>query len=626
MAETHGPEYYTRKCWKAWAPPPMLTVTEWADRYRMLSAEASAEPGRWQTSRAPYQAGVMDALSDPELETVVFIKSAQVGATEILNNVVGYFISQDPATILVMQPNVEMAETWSKDRFAPMLRDTPSLRGKVKDPKSRDSGNTISHKSFPGGHLTAVGANAPAGLASRPIRIVLCDEVDRYPASAGTEGDPIGLARKRTATFWNRKILLTSTPTVKGCSRIELAWGESDQRRFHLPCPACKEWLVLKWSNVKWDAGSPENAAYACEHCGTLIGHKEKPKMLKRGVWIAQRPENTRTAGFHINELYSPWRSWGDVALDFLEAKRGGPSTLQVWTNTSLGETWEDTAGEQLPIQTLLNRRERYEDVPMQVGLLTAGIDVQGDRLETVVYGWGRGEESWLIHWEVLWGDPGRPEVWARLDAMLSKTWTHASGTELRIAAACVDTGGHHSESVYRFCGPRLSRRVHPIKGASTAGHPLIKRAKGRASTVKGLLLIGVDTAKDLLFARLKIPTTGSGYVHFPMAADEEFFSQLTAERAITRYERGIPKRVYEKTRPRNEALDCTVYALAALASLGRVDLGKIVDELQPDVEDVAPENYKKEPAPEPAAPRQTFVRPSKPRITGSGWTNGWKR
>ena len=283
-------EDLARQALASFAPPPDLTISEWADQFRYLSPEASAEPGRWNTDRAPYQRGIMDAISHPETETVVLMTSAQIGKTAILENVVGYFVSQDPSPTLLLQPTLEMAATFSKDRLAPMLRDTPSLRGLVKDARARDSGNTQLHKQFPGGHITMTGANSPANLASRPIRVVLCDEVDRYPESAGTEGDPVALARKRSATFWNRKIVLTSTPTIKGLSRIEQAYLASDQRRYWVPCPDCGEHQVLSWANVRWDEDQPETAHYVCEHCGSCIDEQHKPPMLQRGEWRASAP------------------------------------------------------------------------------------------------------------------------------------------------------------------------------------------------------------------------------------------------------------------------------------------------------------------------------------------------
>lgn len=289
------------------APPPDLAIDEWADQFRVLSRESSAEAGKWSTDRAPYQRGMMRAISDPATETVVFMTGAQIGKTEIINNAIGYYISQDPSPILVVQPTLDMSKMWSNDRLAPMLRDTPALKNAVKDPRSRDSGNTLLQKSFVGGYIAMVGANSPAGLASRPVRCVFFDEVDRFPHSAGTEGDPIDLGKKRTATFtYNRKIVMVSTPTNKGASRIEAAYEESDQRQYFVPCHDCGHKQVLKWAQVRWEKDQPDTAAYICEDCGSVWDDAVRYRAVRAGEWIAQNPTN-KTAGFHLSGLYSPW-------------------------------------------------------------------------------------------------------------------------------------------------------------------------------------------------------------------------------------------------------------------------------------------------------------------------------
>jgi phage terminase large subunit GpA-like protein len=559
-----------------------MTVSQWADRYRQLSSEASAEPGKWNTDRAPYQREIMDALCDPHIETVVIMSSAQIGKTEIINNTIGYHIHLDPSPILLLQPTLEMAEAWSKDRFAPMLRDTSVLHGLVKDPRTRDSGNTLLHKRFPGGHITMAGANSPASLASRPIRIVLCDEVDRYPVSAGTEGDPVSLAKKRTTTFWNRKLMLTSTPTVKGASRIEAAYEQSDQRRFHVPCPHCGEFQVLKWQQVKWDSGEeghkPETAYYACEVNGCVITEGERIPMIKGGRWVAEKPL-TDIAGFHISEIYSPWVTLSQMVTDFLRAKQL-PETLKTWVNTSLGEPWEEE-GETLDADVLLTRKESWgDDAPEQVVLVTAGVDVQGDRLEIEVKGWGVGEECWSLDYRVFYGDPAQDTVWQELDAYLLKPIRSKLGVQLNIACVCVDSGGHHTQMVYEFCGNRALRGVFPVKGVSQPAKPLIGRPTRNNRYKLRLYPIGTDTAKEVIYSRLRITESGSGYFHFPLERDREYFLQLTAEKQITRFAKGVAKREWIKTRSRNEVLDCTVYALAAFKLLNP-NLAQLADELE---------------------------------------------
>lgn len=567
----------------------------------MLSPESSAEPGRWITDRAEYQRGIMDAINDPSIETIVLMSSAQIGKTEVINNVAGYFIDQDPAPILIVQPTLTMGQAWSKDRLSPMLRDTPALRGKVKEARSRDSGNTTMHKVFPGGHITIAGSNSPAGLASRPIRIVLADELDRWPPSAGSEGDPLRLAFKRTTTFWNRKKFVCSTPTVKGFSRIEEMYDGSDQRRYWVPCSDCGESQVLQWSQVQWPDGKPEEACYYCEHCGVEITDADKLGMVRNGEWKAEG-ESRGVAGFHLNELYSPWRSFGEIALDFVEAKKN-PETLRVWVNTSLGESWEDE-GETVEATPLYHRRERFGNLPPGIGVLTAGVDVQGDRLEIQVIGWGKGEESWVVEHRQIFGDPAKVDVWHDLDTALAKKYTHESGAILKIAGCCIDSGGHHTNEVYTFCKERSARRVWAIKGVGGEGRAVVSRPSKKNKGQVQLFSLGVDSAKDSIYARLKIIEPGPGHYHFHHDLDEEFFLQLTAEAIKTKYVKGRPTRTWVQTRPRNEALDCNVYGLCALYILN-ADLDLLVDKLQV-VEEI----------PKPPKPQQR--RQSK-------WVNGWK-
>lgn len=554
-------------------PSPRLDLSEWADRNRYLSREGSAEPGRWSTSRAEYQRGIMDAITDPGIERVVVMKGAQIGWTEIINNGLGYYVDHDPSPVLVIQPTVEMAEAWSKERLAPMIRDTPVIRGKFKDPRSRDSGNTLRHKEFEGGYIAIIGANAPAGLASRPIRVVLSDEIDRYPLSAGTEGDPLKLAEKRQATFWNRKTLLGSTPTVKGVSVIEREFGQSDMRRFFVPCPHCDERQSLSWSQVKWDQDSdgrhaPATAHYMCEHCGALWTDVERWGAIRHGEWKATAPFSG-TAGFHISQLYSPWVKLERMVREFVEAK-GNPALLQVWVNTVLGETWEEQ-GEAVEAHGLRQHCEQYgeNDLPEGVHYATAGIDVQGDRLECEIVGWGTGDESWGVRYEILYGDPAQQAVWNELDDLLQEKFWTAEGRLVRVRAACIDTGGHHSAQVISFCRARMKRMIWPVKGASGPRPIWPKRASKSTNTKENIWLVGVDTAKDAIYGRFRIKTEGPGYCHLPMDYDDDWFVQATAEKVVTRYREGRPYRVWVlESGKRNEALDCRVYAMAARMSL----------------------------------------------------------
>lgn len=548
---------------QVWTPPPKLKISDWADRYRRLSPESSAEAGIWRTDRAPYQREIMDSFNDPDIQRIVFMKSSQVGATEILLNVIGYYIDQDPSPMLVMQPTLAMGQAFSKDRLATMIRDSEKIRDCVKDPRSRDSGNTVLSKKFAGGNLNIVGSNSASGLASRPIRVVLADEVDRYEASAGAEGDPISLATKRTTTFWNKKIYLCSTPTIKGLSRIETAFEESDKRYYHVPCPECNHKQVLKWKNVIWEENKPETASYACDGCGSMINESKKQWMLKHGEWIAKEPKS-HTAGFHISELYSVWSTWADMAIAFLEAKKQ-PEMLKTWINTSLGESWEEQ-GEAVEYETLLERRLNYDFtcIPEDVLILTAGVDTQKDRLELQLVGWGKNYEAWVCDFKIFWGDPNAINVWTDLDAYLKKRFKTESERLIPISCCTVDSGGHHTNMVYHFTKPRQSRRIFAIKGLSQAGKPIANRPTFVGKNKAVLYGVGVDTAKEAILSRLTADSETST-LHFCSDLDEEYFKQLTAEKRVTKFIRGRKTLVWKQIRPRNEALDTLVYNFAAI-------------------------------------------------------------
>lgn len=546
------------------APPPKLTVSEWADSYRKLSSEASAEPGRWQTSRAPYQKEIMDAINDSAIETVVVMSSSQVGKTELLLNIIGYFIDYDPAPMLLLQPTLEMAEAFSKDRLAPMIRDTTVLKDKIGDVKSRNSGNTLLHKIFPGGHITLAGANSAASLASRPIRILLCDEVDRYPVSAGTEGDPIDLANKRTTTFWNKKKVYVSTPTLKGISKIEDEYEDSTMEQWCLPCPYCSKYQPLTWGQIRFDDASME-----CLYCQEKSTETEWK--AGKGEWRA-REKHRNKRGFHINELSSPWKHWKEIIEDFKKAKND-TEKLKVWVNTSLGESWEEQ-GERADEETLLKRRERYNcQLPYKVVVLTAGVDTQDDRLEVEVVGWGVGKESWGVEKKVFYGDPAENTVWDQVDEYLSRAWKYENNDGLTISCTCIDSGGHHTSEVYKFCKIREHRRIFAIKGKGGDGVPFVGNVSRTNREKATLFIIGVDQGKELLLSRLKKNFEGEGYCHFPIedgrGYDESYFKGLTSEKRVVRYFKGKPKIEWvKKSGTRNEPLDLRNYATAALEIL----------------------------------------------------------
>jgi len=471
-----------------------------------------------------------------------------------------------------------MAQAFSKDRIANgLLRATPCLQGKVKDPRARDSGNTTLHKIFPSGSLSLVGANSPAGLASRPIRILLADEVDRFPASAGSEGDPVNLGKKRTSTFWNRKIIMVSTPTIKGVSRIEDAYEGSDQREYYVPCKHCDHEQVLKWPNVRWTDEDPDTAKYLCDECGTLWSDADRRWSIRNGRWSAGE-DFKGIAGFKISGLYSPWTPLADGVREFLAVKKN-PEQLKVWTNTYLGEVWEDE-GESVDELNLMQRKEHFNQVPEGVVMVVAGADVQDDRIEITFLGIGRDEESWVLDHEIMYGDPSTPQLWTALDTQISRTFETEDGREIAVRATAIDSGGHFTNTVYQYANKNFGRRVFAIKGVGGEGKPIAGKPS-RNNTVKCRLFpVGVDTVKDLIFARLRIEEEGAGYVHFSDTLNDEYFRQLTAEKIVTRFVRGYKKRVFQKIRPRNEALDCMVYSLAAY-SIINANVNSIAERIQ---------------------------------------------
>lgn len=606
-------------------PPPKLTVSQWADRHRYLTGEASAEGGRWRTDRAPYQRGIMDAISDPLVQRIAWMAPSQVGKSEILLNTIGYFIDQDPSPMLMVRPTIDDARDFSEDRIKTLFDASPRLKAKVQAPSGRrDSGNKMLRKAFPGGHLTLVGANSPTGLASRPIRVVLFDEVDKYPPSAGDKGDPVYLASNRTKTFWNRKLLLVTTPGVKGASRIEKEWAESDQRRFYVPCPHCQHKQHLRWGQMVFD-----DAAYCCESCAAIIPETLKGWMLDRGEWVAEHPGGA-FPGFHLMSLYSPWTTWKELVAKFLVAKKA-PDTLRVFVNEDLAELWDPMDGEGIDPDSLAARREDYPaEVPTGVGVLTAGVDVQGDRLEFQVKGWGAGQESWLVAHHRIYGDPKQPDVWARLELLRTKEYRHASGIGLRIAATCVDSGdGNTVTDVYGYVRPRQRGGVYATKGSSQRGRPIVSKPGKPNKYGVRVVPVGTDTAKDVLFQRLRVKEPGHGYMHFPKVqadgCDDEYLAQFGREKVFIKYDHGIPFRVYEvvPAGARNEAIDLEVLCLVGLHMLGSGvydQLGTWVAKVQSDGAKIQQPAAQAQPIPQTAP-----IRPVMPKRPG-GYVNAWRR
>lgn len=554
-------------------PDPVLTVSEWADRYRVLPKKSSAEPGQWRTSRTPYMREIMDCLSvTSPVERVVFMKPTQIGGTEAGNNWFGYTAHLCPSPMMLVLPTTEMAKKHSVQKIAPTIEETPVLKARIKESKSRDSHNTTLSKEFVGGMIVLVGANSGTSFRNISIRNLHLSDVDGYPHEVDKEGDPMGLAINRTDAYGNRKIYIESTPTNKDKSRIAQEYEDSDQRKYYIPCPHCQAKQVLMWSGIVFDYDKVSyklegDIKYRCFSCGVLIEEYNKTWMLDNGEWIPSNPGHSHR-GYCLNSLYSPlgWLSWETITTEFLKARKDRDATkLKKWTNTRLAETWEED-GEKVSDSILFNRRERYEhEIPAQVVMLTAGVDDQGDRLEVGVTGWGQGEESWDIEYKILWGDPAQQEVWKHLDEFLSKQYRHASGYTWRISSTAIDTGGHHTKQVYDFVRSRqISKNIWAIKGSNQHGLPIISKP---STTIPGIFLyhIGTDTAKDVIFGRLKIENPGANYIHFPLTLEEEYFKQLTAEKKITKHKNGFAYTEWVKVRERNEALDIKVYQIAAL-------------------------------------------------------------
>lgn len=564
-------------------PDSIISVSDWADANRILSQTASSEPGKFRTSRTPYLKDIMDALSPSSTyEKVVFMKGAQIGGTEAGNNWVGFIIDQAPGPMLVVQPTVEMGKRWSKGRLAPLIQDTTCLRDKVKDPRSRDSGNTVQSKEFQGGQIVITGANSAVGLRSMPVRYLFLDEVDAYPPDADSEGDPLTLAIQRTATFARRKILIVSTPTVKGLSRIEKEFENTDQRYFFVPCPHCGHFQILKWEGIRYDSDLTE-VTYVCENCKGAIRDHHKTEMLSKGEWRATNKEKVsdKVIGFHLNSLYSPvgWLSW-EACVQNYEMAKDNEQLLKAWTNTTLGLTWEEK-GDSPDWGVLFDRREHYRigTVPHGAYVLTAGVDVQNDRLEAEIVGWGQNLESWSIDYRIIYGSPANSETWQKLSQLLEENFESEDGIVRKINMLAVDTG-FMTQEVYNWVRSHSFNNVMAIKGADNSLVPLNSPTKVdinyKGKKISGgvrLWKIGVSILKGELYGWLKKTKRedGSiphGYCHFPEHATE-YFKQLTAEQLVTKIVKGYPKREWQKTRDRNEALDCRVYARAAAIALG---------------------------------------------------------
>jgi phage terminase large subunit GpA-like protein len=563
-------------------PPPAMTIAQWAGEYRYLSSEASEEHGKWHNERAPFLILPMELLSPQcETEIVIMCVSSQMGKTELCLNMIGYIIHIDPGPTLCIQPTLRpMAEDFSRERIAPMLRDTPVLQDLVADAKSRTSGNTILHKRFPGGYLAMTGANSPAGLASRPIRYLILDELNRYPASAGAEGSPDKLAEKRTRRFRNRKILKVSSPTETDVG-VDHEMKQCDTvYEWHLLCPKCGASQYPTWKHIHFDtrAGVKEDIAkttrYECEHCRAQFGANEEGMLKESGQYVPSIKGSGRKVGFRFNQLASQFVSWEETVIEWLEAK-DDTEDLKTFINTALAESFEDDK-ETLEDINLFARREPYAGkIPdPSIVVLTGGVDVQGDRLEMELIGHNRLGETWGIENFVLYGDPARAEIWDELEARIYAVYDHPSGGRLGVACTGIDSG-YLTDTVYLFAKKHLNKKVFAMKGiagetrAAITAPTAIKigmRGQGRVK----LFNVGVDQLKEQIYKNLAVTDPGPGYCHFPLEYPPEFFDQLTAEEMIKRKKRGSLFKEWRLRRgfERNEALDKRVYAFAALKIL----------------------------------------------------------
>lgn len=595
-----------RRAWLAGlAPDPALTVSEWADRHRILTSRGASEAGPYRTARTPFMRRIMDALSpsDPA-RRIVFMKAAQVGATEGGNNWIGFCMHRAPGSFLAVQPTVDLAKRLSQQRIDPLINDSPALRELVAPSRARDSGNTILGKRFPGGQLILTGANSAVGLRSMPARWVFLDEVDAYPGDIDGEGDPIALAEARTISFGHRaKVYLASTPTIRGMSRIEREWELSDQQRYHLPCPECGGLQWLQFERLRWEKGRPETVRYLCEHCEAALPERHKTWMMAEAngaCWKATADDETRaraeaagTVGFHISGLYSPlgWLSWEDIARDW-ESAQGNDAAIKTLKNTVLGETWQEK-GEAPDWQRLYDRREDWllGSVPDGVLVLTAGADVQRDRIEVDVWGWGRGLRSWLVDHVVLDGDTARPEVWSDLTEFLGTTWPHEGGAQMALARMAIDSGdGMSTDAVYSWARAVGRGQVIAIKGVGgfdratpVDGPTYVETTEAGRRLRRGVQLWKVAGAvfksETYRFLRLNAPTDEdladgaewpAGYVHIPRGTTAEWLKQLTAEQLMTiKTRQGFQRLEWQQMRDRNEALDCRVYARASAWLMG---------------------------------------------------------
>ena len=582
-------------------PPERVKPSDWAEEYFELP-ETSAEPGKWNKTRAAYQPGILDAVCEPGIQKVTLMCSAQIGKTIILLIIICYLIDLDPCSMMMTHPTSNMAEMFSKEKLSSAITNVKPVSDKIVA-KSRNATSTILMKMFAGGFLRLAGANSPSSLASMSIRAYFGDEIDKYPASAGKEGDPVKLAIQRTETFWNWMVFLVSTPSIKENSRIEDEFEESDKRRYFVPCPHCGHEQHLVWERVQYSGKGTEDADplsgvyYICESCDTPIEEKHKASMVRNGEWQATAVAvDPKHIGFHINRFYSPWAGWQDLCLDY-ETSKSDRQKLQVFCNSTLGLPFEHIAGEKLDWQRLRDRGSNsdYQQgiVPNGGLIVTAGVDVQADRLEVVVMAWGRGEQAYVIRYEKIMGDPLQHHVWEQLAHVTGKVYQRADKTEIKVRATCIDSG-YLTQEVYH--NVRKYKYLHwfAIKGQS-GDKPLVSKPSTQEVNHKGdrikrgisLYKIGVDLGKETLYSRSQIETPGAKYLNFPNNLDTNWYEGFCGEVQVTKHKNGYPYMVWEKLAGiRNEPLDTAVYAYSAahLAGMTRMNWSNIERELDAQI------------------------------------------
>jgi phage terminase large subunit GpA-like protein len=575
-----------KKTLRNFLPPEKLTVTEWADKYRYLSPEASAIAGKYKSSHTPYMREVMDAFSDPNIEKIFVVSSSQIGKTETELNILGYIVDNDPCGVIFAVPTINDAKEFSKERVMPLIRDNPRVRAKFGRMRTKNSSNTIREKTFTGGVLNIVGVNVASQLASKPRRVVLADEIDRWTTNTEKEGDPFGLLEARTLTFYNRKIVAVSTPTIKGHSRIESHFYTGTQEYWSYECPKCKKYSHIQFANIKfkYDLEVERNKKtyqvksvhWECPHCKGLF--TENVMKNQPAKWIAHNPEaiKNRIRSFWLNGFCSPFptASWNYIVWKFLDAGKD-PEKLQTVFNTLLGEMWEDRQ-DLATEDEMLKRRELYDaELPEGVLFLTCGVDTQDNRLEYEVVGHGFHNEKWGIKKGVIMGRPSRTDTWDRLDDILKHSYTFKNGKALKIGITLVDSGGHYAPEVKRACRNRQHLNVFAIKGTATSDlnstapyvslPKLINVEKNNPNEKCWLYTINVNHGKHFIYDCLKVKEQGEMYYHFPSNTDagydERYFNGLLSEVEVIRGNK--VQWVVLAGHERNEPLDCRNYANA---------------------------------------------------------------